>query len=67
MCWVPWSAVIKLTEQRSLFLHPLPTSAPDHCTGEPAFTALMQSFGDHYLYDGLGTVIALGPQAVPPC
>jgi hypothetical protein len=25
----------------------------------------MQSFGDHYLYDGLGTVIALGPQPHP--
>jgi 7,8-dihydropterin-6-yl-methyl-4-(beta-D-ribofuranosyl)aminobenzene 5'-phosphate synthase len=36
--------------------------APGHCTGEPTFAALLQSFGDRYLYAGLGTVIALGPQ-----
>ncbi len=36
--------------------------APGHCTGEPTFTALMRAFGDHYLYAGLGTVIALEPQ-----
>jgi 7,8-dihydropterin-6-yl-methyl-4-(beta-D-ribofuranosyl)aminobenzene 5'-phosphate synthase len=36
--------------------------APGHCTGEPTFAALMQAFGDHYLYAGLGTVIALGAQ-----
>jgi 7,8-dihydropterin-6-yl-methyl-4-(beta-D-ribofuranosyl)aminobenzene 5'-phosphate synthase len=36
--------------------------APGHCTGEPTFAALLHSFGDRYLYAGLGTVIALGPQ-----
>ncbi|MDP1659632.1 MAG: MBL fold metallo-hydrolase [Methylotenera sp.] len=33
--------------------------APSHCTGEPAFTAFMKAFGDHYLYAGLGTTISL--------
>jgi 7,8-dihydropterin-6-yl-methyl-4-(beta-D-ribofuranosyl)aminobenzene 5'-phosphate synthase len=31
--------------------------APGHCTGEPAFFALRQAFGDRYIYAGLGTVI----------
>jgi 7,8-dihydropterin-6-yl-methyl-4-(beta-D-ribofuranosyl)aminobenzene 5'-phosphate synthase len=34
--------------------------APGHCTGEPAFVALKQAFGDRYLYAGLGTVLELG-------
>lgn len=33
--------------------------APGHCTGEPAFRALKQAFGDHYLYAGLGTSLPL--------
>ena len=35
--------------------------APSHCTGEPTFAALKRAFGDHYLYAGLGTTLALGP------
>lgn len=31
--------------------------APAHCTGEPAFGALSESFGERYLYAGLGSVI----------
>jgi 7,8-dihydropterin-6-yl-methyl-4-(beta-D-ribofuranosyl)aminobenzene 5'-phosphate synthase len=34
--------------------------APGHCTGEPTFAALAKAFGDHYLYAGLGTTLALG-------
>jgi 7,8-dihydropterin-6-yl-methyl-4-(beta-D-ribofuranosyl)aminobenzene 5'-phosphate synthase len=35
--------------------------APGHCTGEPTFAALRKSFGERYLYAGVGTSIALGP------
>jgi 7,8-dihydropterin-6-yl-methyl-4-(beta-D-ribofuranosyl)aminobenzene 5'-phosphate synthase len=35
--------------------------APVHCTGEPAFAILQRTFGDRYLYAGLGTVLTLGP------
>jgi 7,8-dihydropterin-6-yl-methyl-4-(beta-D-ribofuranosyl)aminobenzene 5'-phosphate synthase len=31
-----------------------------HCTGEPAFAILKQTFGDRYVYAGLGTTLALG-------
>ena len=37
--------------------------APVHCTGEPAFEILMKTFGDRYVYAGLGTSVALGPLA----
>ncbi len=33
--------------------------APGHCTGEPAFDVLERSFGDRYVYAGLGTIVAL--------
>ncbi len=38
--------------------------APGHCTGEPAFVALRQAFGNRYSYAGLGTV--LEPGAISP-
>ena len=31
--------------------------APGHCTGEPAFAALLQAFGRDYLYAGLGETL----------
>jgi 7,8-dihydropterin-6-yl-methyl-4-(beta-D-ribofuranosyl)aminobenzene 5'-phosphate synthase len=34
--------------------------APGHCTGEPAFRALRERFGDRYVYAGLGTVLSAG-------
>ena len=33
--------------------------APGHCTGEQEFAALKKSFGDHYVYAGLGSVFDL--------
>jgi 7,8-dihydropterin-6-yl-methyl-4-(beta-D-ribofuranosyl)aminobenzene 5'-phosphate synthase len=36
--------------------------APVHCTGEPAFAILKESFGDRYLYAGLGATLELGPK-----
>ena len=34
--------------------------APGHCTGEPTFAALQKTFGDRYLYAGLGTTLGVG-------
>jgi 7,8-dihydropterin-6-yl-methyl-4-(beta-D-ribofuranosyl)aminobenzene 5'-phosphate synthase len=36
--------------------------APVHCTGEPAFAILKATFGDRYIYAGLGTTVLLGPK-----
>jgi 7,8-dihydropterin-6-yl-methyl-4-(beta-D-ribofuranosyl)aminobenzene 5'-phosphate synthase len=36
--------------------------APAHCTGEPAFAILQKSFGDRYLYTGLGNTLVVGPK-----
>ena len=33
--------------------------APGHCTGEPEFAALKKTFGDHYIYAGVGSVVDL--------
>jgi 7,8-dihydropterin-6-yl-methyl-4-(beta-D-ribofuranosyl)aminobenzene 5'-phosphate synthase len=38
--------------------------APAHCTGEPAFAILKESFGDRYVYAGLGTTVLLGPKVI---
>lgn len=34
--------------------------APAHCTGEPAFRILKESFGDDYVYTGLGSTTVVG-------
>lgn len=36
--------------------------APGHCTGEPTFAALLDAFGDRYVYAGVGTVHEVGKQ-----
>lgn len=38
--------------------------APGHCTGEPAFAILRRTFGNRYLYAGLGTTLTLGTSRV---
>jgi len=36
--------------------------APVHCTGEPAFAILKETFADRYIYAGLGSTVILGPK-----
>ena len=38
--------------------------APGHCTGEPAFAALAEVFGENYIFAGLGESIDLPGAAV---
>ena len=33
--------------------------APGHCTGEPEFATLKRTFGEHYAYAGVGSVVDL--------
>ncbi len=33
---------------------------PTHCTGEPAFAILKETFGDKYVYAGLGSTVVAG-------
>jgi 7,8-dihydropterin-6-yl-methyl-4-(beta-D-ribofuranosyl)aminobenzene 5'-phosphate synthase len=40
--------------------------APGHCTGEPAFAALQRTFGEAYVYAGLGTIIDLPSTQLAP-
>ena len=50
------------TERIARVLHDqykLDRIAPGHCTGEPEFAALKKTFGDHYLYAGVGSVVDL--------
>jgi 7,8-dihydropterin-6-yl-methyl-4-(beta-D-ribofuranosyl)aminobenzene 5'-phosphate synthase len=35
--------------------------APGHCTGEPAFEIIQKTFGERYVYAGLGVTLTLGP------
>ncbi len=38
--------------------------APTHCTGEPGFAILKETFGDKYIYAGLGSTVVAGPQVI---
>ena len=40
-------------------IHKVEWIAPGHCTGEPAVEILMKTFGDRYVYAGLGDTITL--------
>ena len=40
--------------------------APGHCTGEPTFNALQKTFGNSYLYAGVGTTLDQGALSSSP-
>jgi hypothetical protein len=55
--------VVPLLKAIAAFLHDdakVDFIAPAHCTGEPAFGILKESFGDKYVYAGLGSTVIVG-------
>lgn len=45
--------------------HDVDFVAPSHCTGEPTFAALLEAFGERYLYAGVGAMLVPGDATVP--
>ena len=54
------NTMVEASEQG--LVSPTSTRLKVHCTGEPAFAILKETFGERYLYAGLGTTVLLGPK-----